>query len=342
MNSPSIAVVIGRFQILQRGHGTLLKAALALAPKVLVVVGSAYRARDAHNPFTWEERKQQFEAVLSAEDRQRVEFLPVRDYYDDQRWGDAVRAGLERVAGRGAKVTLVGFKKDRTSSYLNAFPGWALHEVEPELDISASDLRRVYFETNKISAALTIIGNYVESGVRDYLEAWAQLPAYRQCQAEHRAVVAYREKYTAPFYITSDAVVTARDHVLLIKRGGSIGHGLWALPGGFVEPWERFYPAAVRELGEETGYKPHPAQLLAALKSSAVFDHPARSPRGRIITNAFHFDLGDADFPDVVGSDDAKLAKWVPIAQLPSLESQLFEDHACILDHFVGLYPANP
>ena len=339
MNSSSIGVVIGRFQILQRGHGTLLQAALALAPKVIVVIGSAFRARDAHNPFTWEERQQQFEAVLSAADRKRVEFLPVRDYYDDQRWGDAVRAGLERLAGRGAKVTLVGFKKDRTSGYLDPFPGWTVQEVEPELDISASDLRRVYFESSNISAALTVIGNYVEPGVRDYLEAWAQLPAYRQCQAEHRAVVAYREKYTAPFSLTSDCVVTARAHVLLIKRGGSIGHGLWALPGGFVDPYERFYPAAVRELAEETGYKPHPAQLRAALQSSAVFDHPARSPRGRIITNAFYFDLGDVELPDVEGSDDAKLAKWIPIAQLPSLESQLFEDHACILDHFLGLYP---
>ena len=79
--------------------------------------------------------------------------------------------------------------------------------------------------------------------------------------------------------------------------------------------------------------------MRAALKSSAVFDHPARSPRGRIITSAFHFELRDTGFPDVVGSDDAKLAKWIPIAQLPSLESQIFEDHACILDHFLGLYP---
>ena len=339
MNS-NVAVIIGRFQILQRGHGTLLQAALGLAPRVLIVIGSAFRARDAHNPFTWEERKQQFEAVLSAEDKKRVEFLPVRDYYDDQRWGDAVRTGLERIAGRGAQVTLVGFKKDRTSGYLDAFPGWAVHEVEPQLDINASDLRRVYFESTSMSAALTVIGNYVEPSVRDYLEAWAQLPAYRQCQAEHRAVAEYREKYTAPFYLTADSVVTTQDHVLLIKRGGTIGHGLWALPGGFVETWERFYPAAVRELAEETGYKPHPAQLRTALKSCAVFDHPARSPRGRIITNAFHFDLKDADFPDVEGADDAKLAQWVPIAQLPSLESQLFEDHACILDHFLGLYPA--
>lgn len=337
--SANIAVIIGRFQILQKGHGTLLQAALSLAPRVLIVIGSAFRARDAHNPFTWEERRQQFEAVLTPEQRQRVEFLPVRDYFDDQRWGDAVRVGLERVAGRGAEVTLVGFKKDHTSSYLDAFPGWKVQEVEPEIDINASDLRRIYFETTNIAAALTVIGNYVEPGVRDYLQAWAQLPAYRQCQIEHRAVAEYREKYTAPFSMTSDAVVTTRQHVLLIKRGGTIGHGLWALPGGFVEPWERFYPAAVRELAEETGYNPHPAQLRNALKSSAVFDHPARSPRGRIITNAFHFDLGDAEFPDVQGSDDAKLAKWVPIAQLPSLESQLFEDHACILDHFLGLYP---
>ena len=33
----NIAVIIGRFQILQRGHGTLLQAALAVAPKLLTV-----------------------------------------------------------------------------------------------------------------------------------------------------------------------------------------------------------------------------------------------------------------------------------------------------------------
>ena len=64
-----------------------------------------------------------------------------------------------------------------------------------------------------------------------------------------------------------------------------------------------------------------------------------RSARGRIITTAFHFDLGDERLPEVEGRDDAARARWVPIGELPQLEEQLFEDHACILDHFLGLWP---
>ncbi|MFL6575330.1 MAG: NUDIX domain-containing protein [Povalibacter sp.] len=339
--SSDVALIVGRWQILQRGHGTLLRAALEEAPRVIVVIGSAWRARDAHNPFTWQERQQQFEAVLSSDERARVSFLPVRDYFDDQRWVDAVGAGVAKLTKPADNITVLGFKKDHSSSYLDCFPGWALREIEPEFDISASDLRRIYFEATQMSAALTIIGNYVEPGVRSYLESWALLPAYRHCAAEHKAVQAYREKYTAPFYLTADAVVTANEHVLLIRRGGDIGHGLLALPGGFLEPRERFYAAAVRELAEETGYKALPARLRAALRGEAVFDHPARSPRGRIVTTAFHFDLGETHLPEVQGQDDAKEAKWVRITELPKIEEQLFEDHACILDHFLGLFPSS-
>lgn len=336
--SQSVALIIGRWQILQRGHETLLRTALACAPKVIVVIGSAHRARDAHNPFSWQERQQQFEAILTAEERQRVDFLPVRDYYDDQRWTDAVRAGVAKLA-KGADITLVGFKKDHTSAYLDLFPGWQFVEVESQLQISASDLRSIYFEASSMHAALTVIGNYVSRGVKEYLEAWSHLPAYRFCAAEHRAVAEYRTRYTAPFYLTADSLITANDHVLLIKRGGTIGHGLWALPGGFLEPRERFYHAAIRELAEETGLNPIASRMMTALLGEAVFDHPGRSPRGRIITMAFHFDLSGSSLPEVQGQDDASHARWIPRAQLPELEEQLFEDHACILDYFLGLFP---
>jgi len=338
MNS-DVAIIIGRWQILQRGHGTLLRAALDAAPQVVVVIGSAWRARDPRNPFTWQERQQQFESVLSSADRARVTFLPVRDYYDDDRWAEAVRAGVARFTARDKRITLVGFKKDHTSQYLDNFPGWTLLEVAPEYDINSTDLRAIYFEVEDQPTALTMMGNYVEPGVRAYLEAWSKLPAFRRCVAEHRAVLAYRKKYTAPFYLTADSVVTANEHVLLVCRGGDIGHGLWALPGGFVEPHERFHAAAVRELAEETGYKPLAITLKNAYRGQAVFDHPLRSPRGRLITNAFHFELGTAHLPEVQGRDDAKEARWVSIADLPALEERLFEDHASILDHFLGWLP---
>lgn len=336
----NVAVLIGRWQILQNGHLTLLRKALEIAPKLVIVIGSAYRARDAHNPFTWEERKQLWESVLTEEERSRVSFLPVRDYYNDERWNATVRQGVARLTAPGDRIALIGYRKDATSYYLGQFPGWELIEVEPTVDISATDLRRVYFESSDMASAIAVLRSYVAEGVCSYLEAWSRLPAYRQCAAEHRAVEAYRQKYTAPFYLTADAVVTTNGHVLLIKRGGEIGRGLWALPGGFLEPRERFYDAAVRELAEETGLRLFSSRFKEALKGQAVFDHPRRSPRGRIVTEAFHFELGDMRLPEVHASSDAKEARWIPIGELPSMESRLFEDHACILDHFLGVFSA--
>jgi bifunctional NMN adenylyltransferase/nudix hydrolase len=59
--------------------------------------------------------------------------------------------------------------------------------------------------------------------VRAHLKAWSHLPAYRKCAAERRAVAAYKKKYTAPFALTADSLLTAGGHVLLIRRGGKIG-----------------------------------------------------------------------------------------------------------------------
>jgi bifunctional NMN adenylyltransferase/nudix hydrolase len=68
-----------------------------------------------------------------------------------------------------------------------------------------------------------------------------------------------------------------------------------------------------------------------------VFDHPDRSQRGRTITHAHYFDLGDRELPEVRADDDAARAEWVPIAALASMEDRFFDDHFHMLDHFLGL-----
>jgi bifunctional NMN adenylyltransferase/nudix hydrolase len=332
------AVIVGRWQLFHKGHETLLNAALATAQRVVMVIGSALRSRDVRNPFTWEERKAMVQAALPQGAADRVTFLPVRDYYDDNRWNAAVLEGVGQLAGGNGPVTLVGFKKDHSSYYLDFFPNWKSRLVQQEFDIDATALRNVFFEGNDPDARLAVLSPYVNAQVLAYLQAWARLPVYAQRVAEHQTVVQYRKKWTADVYLTADAVVAASGHVLLIRRGGNVGTGQWALPGGFVDKDERFYTAALRELHEETGFKTLDSTMRQALKASQVFDHPLRSARGRLITHAFFFDLGNIRLPEVRGADDAKEAKWVPLAELPQLEDQLFEDHAAILDRFVGVY----
>jgi bifunctional NMN adenylyltransferase/nudix hydrolase len=334
----STALIIGRWQLFHKGHESLLKAALVAASEVIVVIGSAYRSRDARNPFTWDERKAMVVATLSPSELARVQFLPVRDYFDDERWNTAVRKGVAQLATAGSQVILVGYKKDATSYYLDNFPSWATQSIEKVVEIDATSLRNVYFEGTDPDARLSVLKPHVNHKVLDYLQAWSRLPFYAQRMREHVAVVAYRKRWTADAYLTADAVVVADKHVLLVRRGGDVGYGQWALPGGFVDKNERFYLASLRELEEETGLKMLESTMKQACKAQRVFDHPLRSARGRLITVAYFFDLGSMRLPAVKGADDAMEAKWIPLSELPQLEDQLFEDHAAILDAFVGIY----
>jgi bifunctional NMN adenylyltransferase/nudix hydrolase len=338
-----LAVIIGRWQLLSKdGHERLFERAFQVGKRVLIVIGSAYRSRNTRNPFNWTERRDMILAALTLEQRERVAFLPVRDYYDDERWNDVVRTGVAQYAERGAKVTLVGWKKDRTSDYLDNFPGWTSTSVAPTVSIDATALREVFFGSTSLPAALTVLTAYVSSPVLAYLEAWSHLPVYAERVAEHRAVSEYKAKWGAGPFLTADSIVEASDHVLLVRRAGKIGYNLWALPGGHVEPWEQFYPAAVRELREETGFSKLPVTMRAALKETHVFDHALRSPRARVVTMAHFFDFGDMPLPDdLKAADDAMELKWFHKSELAALAEagQLFEDHDVVLDKKYGFLP---
>ena len=80
------AVLIGRFQPFHNGHAALLAKALESAPRVIVLLGSAFAARNAKNPFSWDERAAMIGCTLDEAQRARVDFVPMRDYYNDVRW----------------------------------------------------------------------------------------------------------------------------------------------------------------------------------------------------------------------------------------------------------------
>ena len=337
------AIYIGRFEPPHAGHVALLERALQCAPQAIVVMGSAWQVRSPKNPFTWQERADMLRGALPAAERARVQVLPVRDYYNEARWVAEVRAAVSDVTAPGARIALVGHFKDATSSYLSAFPGWALVHVERQGSIDATTVRNAYFGATPTTAmdAMAPLADQIPASTLALLGDFAQQPDYLLLQEEWRMLRDFRASWASapypPVFTTVDALLRCQDQVLLIRRAHAPGKGQWAVPGGFLEQRETLWQSCLRELAEETQCDLPEAVLRAALREVAVFDHPDRSQRGRTITHAHYFDLGDAPLPAVQGDDDALLAKWVPVADLPSLEDAFFEDHFHMLDHFLGL-----
>ena len=332
-----VAVCIGRFQPFHNAHLTLLRHALGLAPKVVVVLGSAMQARSSKNPFEAADRAAMI-SLSVGQDAERVTFVPMRDYYDDARWLARVKQEVARAGSDPQRIAVVGHFKDATSFYLDLFRDWAdVVRVDRHGEVEATHLRRVLLGEGSAAAALAAVAPHVPAGTLDYLRSWMELPFRGALAREWAQIRAERERYGEGPFTTVDSVVTCGAHVLLVQRGGAIGHGLWALPGGFLEKDERLRQAALRELVEETGLRRLSTTWDVAYKGSQVFDHPQRSVRGRAITHAHRFDLGSGKCPPVEGADDASHAQWVPIEEVVSLEARFFEDHFHILDHFLGL-----
>jgi bifunctional NMN adenylyltransferase/nudix hydrolase len=306
-----------------------------------VLIGSAWQARSPRNPFTFDERVEQIRLALTGEERERVTFLPVRDVYDEERWVRNVQAAMAKVAGPGARVVLVGHRKDPTSDYLQAFPGWAFRDLGRQGEVHGKALRAVLYTGESLDSALAALASQVPPSTVDFLRAWAQLPFLARLRGEWAELALEHDKWAGspypPVFVTVDAVVKVGEQVLLIRRGRAPGKGLLAVPGGFIEQRETAYQSAVRELEEETGFSLLPEEMAHALKGSRVFDDPDRSQRGRVITHAFFFDFGDRLRPEIAGSDDAAEARWVPLAELPSLEQEFHDDHFHILDSFLGI-----
>ncbi|ORT47187.1 NUDIX hydrolase [Frankia sp. KB5] len=134
--------------------------------------------------------------------------------------------------------------------------------------------------------------------------------------------------------LTADVVALAEQdgapHVLLIRRGWDPYAGLWALPGGHVDPGETAHAAACRELAEETGL----AVTAADLRPIGVYSAPGRDPRGRYVTFAYALILPHP-IPPTAG-DDATAAEWVP---LPVAFARGFAfDHARIVTDAIDLH----
>ncbi|HET8705250.1 MAG TPA: NUDIX domain-containing protein [Pseudomonadales bacterium] len=344
-----VLVVLGRFQPVHVGHVELLREALNKAQEVLVLVGSAGRPRCIRNPFSFREREIMLrEAVveqIGAADEARLSIVPVQDslylpYRWQQRVQRALRSKSERIMNDALRFGVVTVEGE-TSALAQALPWLDTLTVAKTQAINASDIRRNLFSASSEHLAAWFVeaeDKIVPKKTLKFLRHFAASKPFPGLQKEYAKITGFIASWHAapytPTFNTCDALLTCGGHVLLIQRDQFPGEGLWAMPGGFIDPSEAVEKAVLRELEEETGLVlgDYPYRLIAERR----FDYPFRSARGRVFTQLYHFDIPfRGTLPTIKASDDARNAKWVALGEVRS--DQIFEDHYDILDCMLSL-----
>ncbi|MFY9457391.1 MAG: NUDIX domain-containing protein [Candidatus Spechtbacterales bacterium] len=110
-------------------------------------------------------------------------------------------------------------------------------------------------------------------------------------------------------------IFTVRDNalkVILIQMKKKPFTGMWAFPGGLIDPRESLDEAARRELAEKTGvYNVYLEQLY-------TFGEPARDPYSRVISAAY-FALIDSKNAKLATTEKYSDIGWFPVQKLPKL-----------------------
>lgn len=315
-----IGIYMGRFQPFHRGHEECIRKGLEEAKELIIVIGSVDQPVTFKNPFSYEQRYRMIWTWIQEEDLQdRVKITYLKDIpMNDMEWS----RNLYGIAPRGKTVGLVTHDKGDGSSDWIKLMGWGLINADNYASVDATSIREAMYEDKELKDISKFTYNFIQQ--------FKVTDEFYQAREEYLAKLANDEAWKdspyTPIFVTTDTIVVNSKHeILLVKRKGPVGKGLWALPGGYLEPNLTLEENAKKELEEETSV------LISEefkLWPQMVVDTPNRSLMGRIITHVFLY-IPQND-PQIKAGDDAAEVAWVPMKDIK--ENMMFEDHYHIIN----------
>lgn len=117
-NKFKLGFVVGRFQLLHKGHEQLINLGLEMCERFVVLIGSSNESRTKDNPFTFEERKEMIKTIYG----DKVEIYPIVNigigYVPE--WGNYLMNTIKFNCGEHPDFTVCGTEEGR-SEYLKNF-----------------------------------------------------------------------------------------------------------------------------------------------------------------------------------------------------------------------------
>ena len=131
-----LGIIVGRFQVLHKGHGYMIRKAQAVCSELAIFVGSSQESGTLKNPLSYEMRakilKEAFPGIT-------VYPLPDIGVGNTYSWGEYVLENVKKNCGRLPDLTISGYESRRTS-WLEEKWNIAQLIVPKIIDISATKM----------------------------------------------------------------------------------------------------------------------------------------------------------------------------------------------------------
>ena len=148
-----LGLVLGRFQGLHIGHEAVIRKALSVCDRVIVMIGSADKAGTGQNPFPAALRQEMLEAVFPRLVKSgRVIIVPLNDLGvgNVPAWGDYVIASAKQAVGMPECV--VYGDEDKCRTWFPNHPEIRYISLNRAvIDVNATKLRKIILEEDEKS-----------------------------------------------------------------------------------------------------------------------------------------------------------------------------------------------
>ena len=143
-----LGLVLGRFQGLHIGHEAVIRKALSVCDRVIVMIGSADKEGTAHDPFSAKLRREMLTAVFPRLTKSgRVILVPLPDLGvgNVPAWGDYVIANAKKAVG--VPECIVYGDEDKCRTWFPNYPEIRYISLDRAIiDVNATKLRKIILE----------------------------------------------------------------------------------------------------------------------------------------------------------------------------------------------------
>lgn len=152
-----LGFMVGRFQLLHKGHESLINEGLELCDRFVILLGNSEESRTKNNPFNFEERKEMIQKIYG----DKVEVYPIISigigYVPE--WGNYIMNTIKYYCGEYPDFVIRGADDGRTQ-WIDKSKYTQLTEyiISRELiNISSSELREKLKEVYRIKSNSSIL-----------------------------------------------------------------------------------------------------------------------------------------------------------------------------------------